>query len=417
MELVDTSDRASYERWLRAEARGFYDDDPSAEVLDSLLTGLRMRRATAVFDDRIAEPEWPVATIDSWPTALTVPGRASVESWAISGVTVASTHRRRGIARALIEAELRTAHRLGCPVAILTVSESTIYGRFGFSPAVLSAEWSVETRRVGWAGPEPVGRVQFVAPAHLRVQAPEIFERARRNSPGEIEIWDNLWDLMFGLNPRTADSAKKLRCIRYDDESGVAQGFAVYKVAEDESDFTKHTLSIDYLTAATDDAYAALWRFILELDLVSRVSAALRSVEEPFVWQLADYRAAAKTAESDHLWLRILDVRAALEGRRFGGPGRFALDIEDPLGFVSGRWVLTIADDGTASVSRGTAEVPDDAWHAAMTVRELSSLYLGGVSATNLVRSGRVREEREGSAAAIDRSFRTPRAPWLSVWF
>ena len=67
--------------------------------------------------------------------------------WAISMVTVAATHRRRGIARGLLEGELRAAASAGVPMAGLTVTEATIYGRYGFGPAVpVSRTASMATR-------------------------------------------------------------------------------------------------------------------------------------------------------------------------------------------------------------------------------------------------------------------------------
>jgi predicted acetyltransferase len=420
MAVVDHADRDAYESWLRAEARGFHDEELTEQGAEALVTGLRDRRPTGVWDDTIAEPELPVATVDSWVVPLTVPGRTSVDSWAISGVTVAPTHRRRGIARALVEAELRTARRLGVPVAILTVSESTLYGRYGFDAAAFTADWSVDTRRVSWIGRAATGRIQFVSPPSLREEAPQIFERARLNSPGEMPVGAVTWDHIFGLSPRrAADERKKVRCVRFDDADGVAQGFAVYKLTEDESDFSAHVLDVGYLTAATDDAYAGLWRYLFELDLVARVRATVRSTSEPFVWQLSDYRAARKTAENDHLWLRILDVREALEARAYGAPGRFVLDIDDPLGFCQGRHLLSVAPDGSAVVEPdddSRTESPE-VFRLTMGVRELSALYLGGVRATDLIRAGRIREHQDGAAAALDLAFHSTRVPWQSIWF
>lgn len=450
MALVETADPDAYASWLRAESRGFYEDEPTAETLEARTRSLG-RRVTGVWDDRDAEPETPVATVDSWPTRLTVPGGSvarersgvpvggpapgapidapaggEVLAWAISGVTVAATHRRRGIARALLEAELRTAHSLGVPVAILTVSEATIYGRFGFSPSVLAAEWTIDTDRVSWAGRSTPGTVHFVGREQLRAQAPGIYDLARRRSAGEIEGWALLWDRVLGYTGERPEKARKLRCVRYDDEAGAPQGFAVYRVTEDATDFTKHSVAVDYLVAATDDAYAALWRFLLELDLVSRVTAPVRSVEEPFLWQLTDYRAAQKTAESDHLWLRILDVAGALQARRFSAPGRFLLDLEDPLGFAGGRYLLEIASDGVGTVTRAAQDRADDPARGgagdrilplSMTVRELSSVFLGGVRSLDLVRAGRIHEGAEGAAAAFDTALRSAQAPWESFWF
>ncbi len=127
------------------------------------------------------------------------------------------------------------------------------------------------------------------------------------------------------------EDAKKQRFVRYDDEAGQMQGFASYKLTENPDDFTQHRLDLLHLVTATDDAYAALWRFVLEMDLVSEVRAHLRPVDEPVRWMVSDFRA-VKVAELDHLWIRILDVPAALEARTYAAPGRLVLGVTDPFG-------------------------------------------------------------------------------------
>jgi predicted acetyltransferase len=341
-----------------------------------------------------------------------------VTSWAISAVTVATTHRRKGIARALIEAELRTANTLGIPIAILTVSEATIYGRFGFAPVALGADWEIDTRRATWSGPAASGRVQFVNVEQLRVQGRELAERARLAVPGEIELWDLRWnEQMLGDHAEGANATKNLRFVRYDDADGNAQGFAIYSFVESPDDFSAHTLTVRYLVAVTDEAYAGLWRFLIEVDLVTTVRAQLRSADEPFRWQLSDFRAARKIAEYDHLWARILDLKAALEARRYLASGRFVLEIDDPLGFVAPRVLVDIAATGVASVRPFEDALPDDAHGLAMSINEISALYLGGGSAATLARAGRISELRPGSVNAFDAAFRSDVAPWLGLWF
>ena len=122
---------------------------------------------TGIFDPAAPMPAAPVATIASWIGELTVPGGRGIPSCAISAVTVAPTHRRRGIARAMLEGELRTAAAAGIPLAMLTVSESQLYGRYGFAPAAASASWHIDVKRAVWIGPRPGGRVDFV-PAGAR---------------------------------------------------------------------------------------------------------------------------------------------------------------------------------------------------------------------------------------------------------
>ena len=414
---LDTSDAVAFASWLQAEARGFHDGVVPDEMVAAWVEGLAYRRSTGVWDETSTDAAAPVATVSSWITPVTVPGHSTVDAWAISAVTVAPTHRRRGIARNLLEGELRTAHALGVPLAMLTVSEATIYSRFGFSPAVMAADWAIDTRRATWTGPKPHGRVQFITIDELLEQGPALLEACRLASPGQIEPWPLLWKRIVGRLPGDKDAPKGVRVVRYDDVSGTAQGFAVYRMVESTTGLFGYSLEVLLEASATDDAYAGLWRFLFEMDLTNEVTAKLRSIEEPFAWQIADFRAARKTVQRDHLWTRILDVKAALEARVFSAHGTIVLEIADPLGYAQGSFLLEIADDGTAVVEPLMAEVPDTAAHISLTVNELGALYLGGVSAVTLTAAGRITEVRPGSASAVDASFRSPITPWLSLWF
>lgn len=414
---VDTADAAAFGSWLQAEARGFHDGVVPDEMIAAWVEGLAYRRTTGVWDETTTDAAAPVATVSSWIAPLTVPGHRTVDSWAISAVTVAPTHRRRGVARNLLEGELRTARSLNLPLAILTVSEATIYGRFGFAPAVMAADYTVDTRRATWNGPTPHGRVQFITVDELIDQGPALLEACRLSSPGQVEPWPLLWKRIVGRIPGDKDAPKGVRVVRYDDVAGVAQGFAIYRMVESTTDLFGYTLDVLFQASATDDAYAGLWRFLFEMDLTNEVTAKLRSIEEPFAWQIADFRAARKTAQRDHLWARILDVKAALEARIFSAHGTIVLEVTDPLGYAAGTFLLEIADDGTAVVNPLVGEVPGTAAHIALSVNDLGALYLGGVSAVTLTAAGRVTEVRAGSASAVDASFRSPVTPWLSIWF
>ncbi len=416
MQLVDT-DSAEFAVWLQAEARGFHSARPSEESIAEQVRGLAYRRTTGVWDESGADAASPVASVSSWPTELTLPGRSAVSAWAISAVTVAPTHRRRGIARAMLEAELRAAHALDIPVAILTVSEATIYSRYGFAPAAMAADWTINTQRARWTGPAASGRVQFVTLEQLRSDGTRLLERARPDVPGEIEFSGYLWERLLGLSGDDKELAKQLRFVRYDDSAGIPQGFAVYRVLETTEDFYAHTLELRYLLTATDDAYAGLWQYVLEMDLVGTVTASLRSVDEAVAWQISDFRAARKTLERDHLWTRILDLRGALEARRYGATRRIVLEVSDALGFADGRVLLTVDSEGYATVEPFAVAIPDDAAALSLSVNELSAIYLGGVSAATLARAARITELTPGAAAAVDAVFGSTVAPRLSIWF
>ncbi len=408
--LLESSDE-SFDPWFQAMTRGFHGPSYSVEDVDGRVEGMAHRRITAVWDDSQADAATPVGTASSWITDLTVPGHRAVPSWAISTVTVAPTHRRRGIARNLMEAELRTAAALGVPVAILTASEATIYTRFGFAPSALAADYKIDTTRAKWNGPTPGGRVQLVSSETARDGgAHAAIERARLQTPGQIFFDGHLWERMFGIPGR--GDPKDFRVARYDDEDGAQQGVVIYKAIHTDE---KLSIYVQYLAAATDDAYAALWRYLLELDLVSEVTAALRSVDEPLKWQVTDARAVYEEHVGDHLWVRILDVKSALEARTYSAPAVLTLEISDDLGFAGGVYRLEVDATGEAAVSpvAEPVEGPD----LRLTVSDLSAIYLGGVSVNTLVRAGRVNAKTPAAAMAADAAFRSEVTPWLSIWF
>jgi predicted acetyltransferase len=410
MDLLDTTDLPAFAAWVQADMRGFHEPRIDDDYVTQFMDGVAYRRTTGVWDDTAVDPVTPVGAANSWTAELTVPGGRVIPAWAISFVSVAPTHRRNGIARALLEAELRTAATLGVPLAMLTVSESTIYGRFGFAPAAMAAEWRIDTRRAVWTGPVAPGRLHFLEVPQFRSEVEQMYERVRIASPGQLKVWGLRWDQLVGTAGTNKDRIKQLRAVRYDDPDGTPRGLALYRISGGESDFSAHTLDVEYLISETPDAYAGLWRFLLEVDLVTEVRAQLRSVDEPVRWQISDFRA-AKVSPGDHLWVRVIDVAASLEGRSYAAPARLVLEVSDSLGFATGRYLVDISD-GAATVT-GT----DAAADLAMSVNELSALYLGGVAASTLVAAGLITELRPNAATELDTAFRSPVTPWLSVWF
>ena len=407
--LVDTADAGVFDPYLQAEMRGFLAGEQSAEQIGGAREGLAFRRFTGVYDPGSLDAHQPVGTVNSLVTDMSLPGGGVIPMWAVSGVTVAPTHRRKGIARAMLEGELRTAAGAGVAIAGLTVSEATIYGRFGFSPATYATNWTIETKRAMWVGPRPEGRLDFVARDALPGMLAELHGRVRSTRPGEIEAWPGLWRRMAGMAPGQ-EGGGKLRAVRYADAGGTTRGIAVYRLGEEQGDFTKHELEVGYLLSETADAYAALWRFALEHDLVAVVKAPLRSVDEPLRWMIADQRG-AKVETGEHGWLRILEVPAVLEARTYPTPGSITLRVTDSLGFAEGTWRLTVAGSGRAAVAEADG-VPD----VTLSVGALSSIVLGGVRAATLRHAGLVVCD-ESAARALDTLFASDRAPYLSLWY
>lgn len=401
--LVDPADTAALDAWIIADFRGFHGRRPTEEVLEEARRNFDGRRTTAVYDDGVSTP---VGTVNSWVAPLTVPGGAALDAWAISSVTVAPTHRRRGIATALLGAELRTAHALRVPAAILTVSESTIYGRWGFGPATFATGWSIDSKRVRWAGAPTPGRLSFTTPEEYRETGRAVLAEVMASRAGEIGLEPYLADRLIGPLKGDEDQARRL-LVRYDSPQGRPEGFVSYTVSGGEADFSRHVVEVGYLAAATRSALTALWRYLFELDLVGEVKASTRGVDEPVQLLVHDIRGARITSVEDHLWVRILDVPTTLTSRRYESDGDLVLEVTDELGFAAGRYRLIVAD-GEARVEP-TAEQAD----VTLPVESLGSVYLGHDLARGLALAGRI----EGDADALDRLFRTAVPPRLSTWF
>lgn len=402
--VVDTADDTATAAFLRAETRGFLDAEPTAQSRDEMAGILRERRNIGVFE---GDDPLPIGTINSWVTPLTVPG-GELPMWAISSVTVSATHRRRGIARQLLEGELRSAVAAGIPLAGLTVSEATIYARYGFGSAIPVAELTIDARRAGWAGPDVTGRLSYVEKDQLADALAELHERARTQRAGQIAGWPARWQRMAGLAPSDKSSADVRGVVWYDDDGRIGAAVA-YRLKEIEGEF-RAEMGVRHLVADSAEGLRAIWSFVLHHDLVNRISVDLRPIDDPITWLVTDQRAITQRVH-DHGWLRILDVPAALQARTYlGADLDVVVGVSDPLGFAEGTWRVQITG-GRAEVTATDAE-------AALTldVSTLSAAYLGGVPLRQLAAAGRV-DGDDAAITALSAALRAVDAPTLSIWY
>ena len=407
--VVDLTDDATAAAFQRAADRGFLGAEPNADSLAHARSTFAARRNIGVYEAGAEPGAFPVATTNAWVTPLTVPGGGSIGMWAISMVTVSGTHRRRGIARSLLEGELRAAASAGVPIAGLTASEATIYGRYGFGSAIPVVRFAVDSRRAGWAGPTAPGRVEYVDRETLSAELGRVHERTRRLVPGRIEGWQGRWEGLSGAHVSVTER-DKVRGVRYIDESGETRGVVAYTVNE-KGDSFRFGLDVRLLLAETRDALAALWRFVVQHDLVDEVTADLRPVDDALPWLVADQRAVEQVVH-DHGWLRILDVGAALSARTYSGPLDVVLRVEDPLGFAAGDWHVQADADGPATVDDAAGRTAD----ATIGVSALSSLFVGGVRAAALRDAGLI-EADDATIRTLDRAFAAYPAPSLDIWY
>lgn len=411
MDLLDMSNTEGVDAWTESATRGFHGANLTPERRAEYREANSARRNTGVWDDASPSLE-PVGTSNSWISRLAVPGNRTLDAWAISTVTVASTHHKRGIARALMEAELAAAAK-HVPMAMLTVSESSLYQRYGFAPAAFAADYEFDTRRVTWSGPTPDGRIEYITIEQFAEHLAEMHPRLLPTSPGQIDIWPLRVAQIAGTSASEEDRAKKLRAIRYLDAGGTTRGIALYKITGGDDDFVAHQLDVEHLVAETPHADAALWHYLLEVPLVAKEKAVHRRLDEPVHWMITDWRAATVKVW-EHQYLRILDVPAVLDARGYTTDGRIEFEVDDPYGYASGRFELTV-QDGVGRVTK-LAE-PSGAPALTLGVPELSAIYLGGAKSSTLVGAGRIRESAPGAAALADGLLRSETTPFLSIWY
>lgn len=413
--------------FIRAVGSGFLEERLSDERVDGMRQAMASWRAAGVYDPASANPLSPVGTIGVQLLELTVePGR-TLPLHAISEVTVAGTHRRRGIARAMLTGELRAAKAAGTPIAGLTVSEATIYGRYGFSPATTLGHWTIDTRRVQLTGERPTGRYDAIEREQALADVQRLHDLARRGRPGEVSAWPECWKNALGLQPGAKD-VDKTRVVRYTDAAGAVRGLLTYTLQGDDRDYAHHTLRVQHLLTDGAEGYAAIWRFILEHDLTTTVKTWNMAPDEPLLWMVADQRGIQRE-EMDHHWLRILDVPTVLGARRYRVPGVVRLRVGDPLDLAAGEWLFRVAPDGAAHLEQvgspgsggvqageSEGEAADGATTLSLDVAALSSLLLGGVRASTLRAAGRIETDQD-TAQWLDATFAPLVPPLLSIWY
>jgi predicted acetyltransferase len=163
--------------------------------------------------------------------------------------------------------------------------------------------------------------------------------------------------------------------------------------------------------AATPEAYAALWRFCFDIDLMERIEAWPRSADEPLFHMMANPRQ-LKLKLSDGLWVRLVDVAQALEARRYAAEDRLVFEVRDSFcPWNEGRLALE-GGPGGARCTR-TDNEPD----LVVDVRDLGAAYLGGTRFDELARAGRVVESAPGALRRADAMFSWSPAPWCPAVF
>ncbi|MFF8380744.1 GNAT family N-acetyltransferase [Streptomyces sp. NPDC015661] len=399
---------SEFREWQRALRTGFLRTPVvSDEEFADRLAHADLARTLGVFDrDRV------VATLRSFRQEVSTVGGGSLVADAITQVTVAPTHRRRGLLSRMMAVDLAAAKERGDALATLIAAEYPIYGRFGFGVASWTAEWSVDVRRAGLdprrsGRPEDGGRIDLTDGDEIRKLGPGVHRRLAGVRAGVTNRETRDWERGTGLGYQS-DPWREPYYALYRSASGEVEGYAAY-TADDKWDDAKqpmNTATVRDFVAVTPAAERALWHYLCSIDWIATVRSGYRAPDDPLPLLLPDPRAARMVTYADMLWVRVLDVVRVLEGRTYPVEESLVLEVRDADGFAGGRFRLDASAAGAACArTAGSADLAFD-------VAELGTLAFGDESAVRLSRLGRVEELTPGAAGRADLLFRTPLRPF-----
>jgi predicted acetyltransferase len=368
-------------------------------------------RVTRFLEPGRAHAAWADGSVVGGASAFsfdfTVPG-ARVPAAGITVVGVLPTHRRRGVLRGLMRAQLDDVHERGEPLAVLWASDERIYGRFGYGMASLCGEIELARDHAAFhTGFEPA-QTRLVSPEEALDAFPSVYKRVAAETPGMYTRSREWWEVrvLDDQPDRRSGGGEMVRLLVETD--GRPEAYALYRIHTSwaQGSSTSHLRAIEAM-GSSHEGTRAVWRTLLDYDLMDRITASLLPVDHPLFFLLAEPRR-MRFRVGDALWARLVDVGAALSSRSYAADGAVVFEVVDDFcSWNAGRWKL---EGGKAARTRARPDVRCD-------VTALGSVYLGGFTFAQLQRAGRIAEARRGGVARADALFRTERAPWCPEIF
>jgi predicted acetyltransferase len=387
-----------------------------AEGIEHERTVIEYDRTISAFDDELM-----VGSGSAHSFQLTVPG-GNAAAAGVTLISVLPAYRRRGILTGLMDCLLADAADRGEPVAILFSSQAAIYGRFGFGLATMHQRLQLDSgagllAAGGEAEAIQTPRLRDTEPRAAVAELAAVFDRALSNQPGVLARPAAWWDYLLADVPSMRPpGASPLRCTIAADDDG-PRGYALYRTQPGRSQDYRPagSVRIRELTATDPAATAALWTDLLSRDLVSEVIAPMQPVGDPMLAMLADPRQ-ARPAPVDGLWLRLIDVPAALCQRRYSCAADLVLEVSDRvLGENSGRWRLRTAGPDTDETP--TCERTGAPADVRVPVQALGAGYLGAPRFAQLAAAGHVAELTPGALARLSTAMSWDPAPFSPMMF
>lgn len=371
-------------------------------------------------------PEWviaavhegqPVSTLGVYPVDVRVNGRP-VSCAAVTTVGTNPGYRRRGLQRRVMTKALEWHRDSGHAFAMLWASFGAIYQRYGYGLASVHTSYTWEPQWGALRDPfESDLTVSLVdwRDEGVRATRQRVYDEYAAPRNLAIERADWWWQAHRWYWEFEQEKERRAFLAFAKDGEGRVRGYVHYRLKENDLPFEpgpNQTMETGDFVALDLDAWRALWSFIRGHDLVKTVEFRWASEDDVAQDLLLEPRALRRRT-GDAMWLRVVEVASALEGRGYepDAEGSVVLGVRDDLcPWNEGAYRVTV-EAGRASVTRLEAS-PD----ITLPIGALGSLYSGFRSASALARAGRA----EGDPAALrlaDRLFATAYRPHVMDHF
>ncbi len=391
--------------FLHAVPFGFGDDLTEEDgTQERFRETFPLETCIAAFDDgRI------VATFGSVDFAVTTPG-GTLPMAGTTIVTVQPTHRRRGILTTMMRMHLDQAIERGQPLAGLWASEPTIYGRFGYGLAAHSHDLKIRMDKVTLPPGPDTDTVRIIDASEAPSVLPPIFDRVRLTTPGMLSRSEAWWRNRRLRDPEHWREGASSRRIAVASRNGEPVGYVAYRQKEKFDDWLPEgAVEVIEVLAIDDDARRTLWHYLANIDLFPNVHWWNAPADNPLYLEVDNPRHIT-TRHQDTLYLRILDVPAALSGRTYESDGAITIGVVDDTMGRGGTFRLEVTDGvGTCTPAEGDPDVT-------MDISDLGALLLGRPGAVTRWRGGRI-EGGEAPVRTLDRLMRTTELPFCSEVF
>ena len=362
----------------------------SAEEIEDTLASIDIGRFLVATDaERI------VGAAGEFRFDVTVPGGAALPVPGVTWVSVAVTHRRRGILTALMDRQLRQYRANGDPFAVLTASEGGIYGRFGYGPATRVRAARVDRRRARLGEVVDSSAVRLVSIEQARTALPDLHQRWCAQTPGAVSRSGVWWEQFFRDRESRRGGMTERHYLLHPD------GYLALR-AQSGGDGLVVKVVDDAIAAPT--ARAAIWQVLLSFDLYVAVETRRLPLDDPLPLLLTDPRRVETQSVDDGLWMRLLDVERCLSARTYGLEVDAVIEVRDRI-LGDARYRLRGGPDGARCVR--TDDPPD----LRCGVAALGSAYFGGHRLAQLVAAGRAEADGPATLRRLDLAFQAEREP------